>query len=196
MKRQEQKEMRREQILDVGLDLFVRNGYYGTTTKEIAEALGISPGLMFHYFKSKDELYIELLSQLSQGMGKVTGSPEFGQLNPLEIFQMMIEVIVQSFEDNPRSAKYFLLVAQAKMCTRLTGEIRNAVKAVDVNTFEKLVIAGQEAGVIRQGDAKALAGLVYSTIQGIAHTYVCFPDIPLPDCRWIMDMLKTEAAHQ
>lgn len=190
MTRQEQKEARREQILDMGLDLFVRNGYYGTTSKDIAEALGISQGLMFHYFKSKDELYIELLNQLGQGMTGVTAMFDPSQMNPLEIFEKMLTVIIQSFRDYPRSAKYFILVAQAKICTRLTDEVRAAAKGIDSNAFEMLIIAGQSAGMIREGNPKALAGLVFSTLQGIAQTCVSFPYIPLPDARWIADMLK------
>lgn len=190
MTRQEQKEARREQILDMGLDLFVRNGYYGTTTKEIAEALSISPGLMFHYFKSKDELYIELLSQLSKGMIAVADMSSLQQMNPLEIFEKMLSVIIQSFRESPRSAKFFILVAQAKICTRLSNEVQAVAKGIDSEAFESLITAGQSVGVIRDGDPKALAGLVYSTIHGIAQTYVSFPDIPLPDSSWIVDMLK------
>lgn len=190
MTRQEQKEVRREQILDMGLDLFVRNGYYGTTSKEIAEALGISQGLMFHYFKSKDELYIELLNLLSKGMTEVTSIGDPSQLNPLEIFEKMIAVFIQSFREYPRSAKFCMLAAQAKTCTRLTDEIRSAAKGMESNAFESLIIAGQTAGVIRDGDPKALAGLVFSTLQGIAQTYVCYPEIPLPDSTWIVDILR------
>lgn len=190
MTRQEQKDARREQVLVAGLDLFVRNGYYGTTTKEIAETLGISPGLMFHYFKSKDELYIELLTELNKGMSTATGMPEFSKMNPLEIFEKMLAVIIGSFKESPHSAKFFLLVAQAKICTRLSEEVRAAASAIDSNSFEILITAGQTAGVIRDGNPKAMAGLVYSVIQGIAQTYVCFPDIPLPDSAWIVDMLK------
>lgn len=190
MTRQEQKEARREQILDMGLDLFVRNGYYGTTSKDIAESLGISQGLMFHYFKTKDELYIELLHLLGKGMTGVTGMSDFSQLNPLQLFEKMIEVIIGSFHASPRSAKFFMLAAQAKICTRLTDEIRTAAKVMDTNAFEILITAGQTAGVIRDGDPKALGGLVFSTIQGIAQTYVCFPDIPLPEATWVVDMLR------
>lgn len=190
MTRQEQKEARREQILDMGLDLFVRNGYYGTTSKEIAEALGISQGLMFHYFKSKEELYIELLNQLTQGMNGVTGMFDPSQMNPLEIFEKMISVILRSFQESPRSAKFFVLAAQAKICTRITEEVRTAAKGIESEAFQALIVAGQAAGLIRNGNPKALAGLVFSTLQGIAQSYVCFPDIPLPDSEWIVDMLR------
>lgn len=37
---------------------------------------------------------------------------------------------------------------------------------------------------------KALAGCFYSAIQGVAQTYVCFPDIPLPQSSWLVDILK------
>lgn len=194
MTRQEQKDARREQILDAGLDLFVRNGYHGTTSKEIAEALGISPGLMFHYFKSKDELYIELLTSLTKGMTGVAEMFDPARLNPLEIFEQMIGVILDSFRTFPRSAKYYMLVVQAKVCTRLTDGIKAAAQSVeDYAFFQPLIAAGQASGVIRGGDPAALAGLIHSALQGVAHTHVCFPDIPLPDTRWIVDMLRPEA---
>ena len=190
MTRQEQKEARREQVLNTGLDLFVRNGYYGTTTKNIAETLGISQGLMFHYFKSKDELYMELLTELGEGTFNVFNFSELTQMNPLEIFEKMLVAIIESFHKHPRSAKYFILVAQTRICTRLTDEIREKIKKLDTNIFEKLITAGQASGIIRDGDPKSMAGLVFSIIQGIAQTYVCLPDIPLPNPIWIVDMLR------
>ena len=51
--RQEQRERRREEILRAALRLFVRKGYAGTKVGDIAEAVGMSTGLMFHYFESK-----------------------------------------------------------------------------------------------------------------------------------------------
>lgn len=75
-KRREQKEVRREQILNAGLDLFIRNGYHGTTTKEIADIFGISQGLLFHYFGSKEEVYLELLERAKASMSDIHISEE------------------------------------------------------------------------------------------------------------------------
>ena len=61
MTRQEQREQRREEILRAALHLFVRKGYAGTKVGDIAEAVGMSAGLMFHYFDSKEALYEELI---------------------------------------------------------------------------------------------------------------------------------------
>ncbi|MBV9483769.1 MAG: TetR/AcrR family transcriptional regulator [Acidobacteria bacterium] len=48
---------RREQILMQATNLFARQGYKGTTTKEIALRAGITEALIFRHFASKEELY-------------------------------------------------------------------------------------------------------------------------------------------
>ena len=48
---------RKEQILDVATPLFARQGYQGTTTKQIAERARINEALIFRHFPSKDHLY-------------------------------------------------------------------------------------------------------------------------------------------
>lgn len=51
-----QAQERRVQILDTALEVFARQGFKGATIQDIANAAGISPGLLYHYFPSKDEL--------------------------------------------------------------------------------------------------------------------------------------------
>jgi AcrR family transcriptional regulator len=48
---------RREQILVVATTLFARQGFKGTTTKEIAAHAGVTEALIFRHFPSKEELY-------------------------------------------------------------------------------------------------------------------------------------------
>ena len=48
---------RREQILAVAATLFARQGYKGTTTKEIAAKAGITEALIFRHFPSKEDVY-------------------------------------------------------------------------------------------------------------------------------------------
>ena len=52
---------RREQILRAAVELFSRKGFKGTTTKEIANASGVSEAMVFRHFASKDELYTAIL---------------------------------------------------------------------------------------------------------------------------------------
>lgn len=50
---------RRQQILEAALDLFSEQGLEGATSKDIAERAEVTHGLIYFYFKSKDELFKE-----------------------------------------------------------------------------------------------------------------------------------------
>ena len=49
---------RRQQILSAALDLFAEHGRDGATNEEIAERAGVTPGLIYFYFRSKDDLFL------------------------------------------------------------------------------------------------------------------------------------------
>jgi len=53
-------QQRRRAIVAAAVPLFARKGFAGTTTKEIAEAAGVSEGLLFKHFPSKSALYEEI----------------------------------------------------------------------------------------------------------------------------------------
>ncbi len=48
---------RRQQIIEVALELFSRRGFQGTTTREIAQAAGVNEATIFRHFATKSELY-------------------------------------------------------------------------------------------------------------------------------------------
>jgi len=52
---------RKEHILEVALHVFARENYHGATTAKIAEAAGISEPVIYQHFKSKRELFMEVL---------------------------------------------------------------------------------------------------------------------------------------
>ena len=54
-------EARRMQILQCAVSLFSQRGFRGTTTKEIAQAAGISEAMVFRHFATKEELYTAIL---------------------------------------------------------------------------------------------------------------------------------------
>lgn len=54
-------EERRLQILRVAVSLFSQRGFVGTTTKEIAQAAGVSEAMVFRHFANKQELYSAIL---------------------------------------------------------------------------------------------------------------------------------------
>jgi AcrR family transcriptional regulator len=54
-------EERRLQILNLAVSLFSQKGFRGTTTREIAQAAGISEAMVFRHFANKEELYSAIL---------------------------------------------------------------------------------------------------------------------------------------
>src|SRR5437660_8817581 len=58
---------RRQTIVDAAVPLFARKGFAGTTTRELAEAAGISEALLFRHFPSKQLLYREILQLGCEG---------------------------------------------------------------------------------------------------------------------------------
>ena len=53
---------RRTQILEAALEVFSTKGFHKATNKDIASAAGgMSPGLIYHYFKDKEDLFISLV---------------------------------------------------------------------------------------------------------------------------------------
>lgn len=59
---------RREQILDVALEVMARSGYHGTSMNDIAEAAGVTKPVLYQHFDSKRDLYLALLDEVGGRM--------------------------------------------------------------------------------------------------------------------------------
>src|SRR5262245_61298862 len=60
--RREQAQARHDQILGAALSLFSHQGYAATSTKQIAQRVGITEGLLYHYFSTK----LAILEEITQ----------------------------------------------------------------------------------------------------------------------------------
>jgi AcrR family transcriptional regulator len=71
---------RRRQLLEVALEVFAREGFYGTSMDEVAEAAGVTKPVLYQHFGSKRLLYLELLddvgTQLLEEITKAVASAE------------------------------------------------------------------------------------------------------------------------
>ncbi len=54
---------RREQLIQVAVDLFSRKGFKGTTTREIAAAAGVNEAIIFRHFETKEHLYTAIIDR-------------------------------------------------------------------------------------------------------------------------------------
>ena len=58
----------RQQLLDAALHLFATRGFYGASLAGIADELGLTKQALLHHFGTKEKLYGEILSQISDAM--------------------------------------------------------------------------------------------------------------------------------
>ena len=71
----------REEILDAAAELFVSQGFATTTTRQIAEQVGIRQASLYYYFAGKDEILLELLTQSVRPSLEVAAELESGCRN-------------------------------------------------------------------------------------------------------------------
>ena len=55
---------RREQILDVALEVFARAGFHGSSMNDVAEAVGVTKPVLYQHFDSKRDLYQALIDEV------------------------------------------------------------------------------------------------------------------------------------
>lgn len=60
-------EARRRQVFEGSLDLFSNHGYSGLGMRQLASALGVSTGSLYHYFPNKSSLFEGMLRHLATG---------------------------------------------------------------------------------------------------------------------------------
>jgi AcrR family transcriptional regulator len=72
----------RDQIKANAADLFITNGYHATSVDSIARAVGGSRATIYQYFKSKEEIYVELVHECEQAV--LDHGRNLGRLGPDE----------------------------------------------------------------------------------------------------------------
>jgi len=67
-----QTDERKNQLLELGIQLFSARRYEDISIEDVAEAAGISKGLLYHYFQNKREFYIETVRAASLKLRNLT----------------------------------------------------------------------------------------------------------------------------
>ena len=116
------REAARESILGAALKVFTRRGYYGTTMADIAREARVSYGLAYHYFRSKDALFSELVRVAYEGSYglflRAQGAPGAAK----DRLRAMVEGFLGAGVGGD-SALYFQVVIQALTLERVPKQV-------------------------------------------------------------------------
>lgn len=182
------KDERRSQILLAALRIFTRKGYSATKMSDIANDVGISYGLVYHYFKSKDEVYTELIEYAVNSIGKVIEETKEQVEKPLDQIRQIAARVLDSVENKEASSYYYVLVMNAITCEAIPAPTDKIIKEsmLRLKLLSDIIAKGQQSGDIREGNPMELAVTCFSTIIGLASLKVSGTIERMPDPKIIM----------
>lgn len=165
------KDKRREQILSVALKIFARNGLAATKISDIALAAGISQGLIYHYYKSKEDIFVELIGFAFDRINQACLWLESQPLPPAEKIEFAIRELLRLLDEDENAARYHLLIAQATATEAIPNEAKKIIKlknTLPYESIERIMAAGQNEGTIKQNNTRELALVFWTSINGLA----------------------------
>ena len=91
---------KKEKIIKSGFELICEKGYYNTNTAEIAQAAGVSTGIVYQYFKDKHDILVEGIikyaSDIFYPMLNVTTNIKIDKNNLDKILRNMINAFIEN----------------------------------------------------------------------------------------------------
>ena len=101
-------DQRRSQILSAALKTFAASGYVAARIPDIAGAAGISQGLLYRYFPSKEELFNELIGSAFARMNEATRTLELLPLPPAKKICLALRKLLEGIATSEDFSMYTL----------------------------------------------------------------------------------------
>src|SRR5690554_3909722 len=189
---QEIREKRREQIIAAALKVFAKKGLSAAKISDIALEAGLSYGLFYHYFSSKDELFTILVKQAFEtSLSIFQNIPELPG-TPWDKLKTITELIIPGAYQGIGSY-YFLIIIEAHISETVPKEVKrmNRETAPLYNKYlVPLVKAGQQKGEIIDGEPEELATAYFSLIQGLAVMRLQGGELIIPEAETVLSLFK------
>lgn len=175
-------EGRAEQIVQVAAELFRDRGYVRTSMSDIADAVGILPGSLYHYIESKQELLFTIIDRAHRGLIDQVNQQPFDEMSADEALRTIVRIHVQAIAENLS----FGIVSNVDL-RELEDDQRRAVLAMRTDyqrTLTDVVRRGQDEGAWCTQIDPVLASLTVSAV-GNSLTGWFRPG----DTRWSVDAM-------
>ncbi len=159
-----------EKITNAALEVFSDYGYNGATMKQIANAAGLSYGLVYHYFPSKEEVFRTLVDlALEKSMETILEGLDI-EGSAWDKLKNLSTLLVQRVLKQ-ESSRYFLIMVQAlTQGKNLPGLMEHIMKysAQHYANLMPLIRQAQESGEVLDCDPVALTAAYLSFVQGLS----------------------------
>ena len=166
----------REKILNEALNLFSKNGYHGTSMREIAKAVGIKGSSIYNHFDAKEDIFSELFSYLAPLNLK---EEDFqaklldGEADPFKTLNYFGEIVIEEMQ-NPKKVKLLKMMVKENnnpvVKKKLQKRMEENVEIIS-SFFLRLQ---QEAKIKSDRDAEFLANEFVSSLIYYRMRYLLF----------------------
>jgi AcrR family transcriptional regulator len=191
---QQIREEQRSNILKAAKEVFAQRGS-SATMADIADKAGVSQGLAYRYFASKEELFEVLFKQTMES------AKEYDQIIkelPGTSSERVDEIITKLLEMRKEKPGYYQMMYQMLSDQGTPKEIKDTVTKRGIafrKEMRKLLIEGQRAGKIAKDDPDQLLGAVMGAMEGLWRSVAYDPQSAknFPDPKIILRMLKPDS---
>lgn len=136
--------VKREEILEAALEIIGRRGYRSASVREIADAVGLSPAGLLHYFGSKEQLFVDIL--------RARDERDVQQLPDAGFEQSLVEIIRHNAQVPGLVELYTRLAAEA-------GDADHPARAFFLDRTETVHAVAREAFIAEQRAGRLRADL-------------------------------------
>jgi AcrR family transcriptional regulator len=139
----------RTEILDVATREFADNGFAGARVDEIAAKTRTTKRMLYYYFGSKEQLYVEVLERAYAGIRALEQQMDVEHLDPLDAIRQLAELTFDHHESHPDFIRLVSIenIHRAEYLARSSTLPGLANPALDV--LARIIERGRAAAVFR-----------------------------------------------
>ena len=162
---QRRKEERPAEITQAALEAFAEHGYAATRVDDVAKRAGVSKGLLYLYFKTKEELFKAVIrGVVVPRVDALKTAVADTELSAEEFLQGPYLEFIQKLPDSPARIVVRLLIAEGPKHPDLTAYYFDQVISGGMDALRKLINRGVRHGEFRQSDLAEFPQLMISPV--------------------------------
>ena len=167
--RRQQADERRTQLLATALDVFAAKGLDGATVKDLSDAAGVAQGLLYHYFRSKEELLETIFRETWRDVLDAVRSVEESDESAHDRLAGVAKILLRAWRRDPDLVR--VLVREVTRSSHLQQRIAEIDAAFA--GLERIVARGQEEGEFRSDlDPRMASYVFYGALEEILTGWV------------------------
>ncbi len=101
----------KDRILDAAVDVFARKGYHGAGVEDIVAASGTSKGAFYHYFPSKQAIFLRLMDDLAEVVEQGVEGAISAEQGAMAKVEAALRVVIETAAEQRDLAKILLVEA-------------------------------------------------------------------------------------